>query len=117
MTVTTPVLPETTRHTAPVLWTCPVRGCRYKVHIPNATIETRWQWSKPTIKNPQRKPVAKTTVMHPPAPICPDHSFYRMQGGEIKGEYDPSIKCGPACTGAIGRTCRCACGGLRHGAG
>lgn len=117
MTTPAPVLPENTRAEGPVLWTCSAPGCRYKVHVPNAVTETRWRWSKPTIRNPKRKPVAKTTIVWPPAPVCPDHSFYRMKGGEIKGTYDPTVKCGDACTKAIGRTCRCACGGLRHGAG
>ena len=113
MTVMTETLPKTTRVEGPVLWTCDARGCRYKVHYPNAIIETRWRWSKPTFRNPIRKPVAKTTILYPPRPSCPFHP-YRMKGGEIKGTYDPSVKCNDACTHAIGRTCRCSCGGANH---
>jgi hypothetical protein len=116
MTMTVAELPATTEERKPVLWTCRVRGCKWKVHTPDAIVRTSWRWTKPTISNPQRKPRAKTVVLYPPRPRCPEHDLW-ADGGEIKGTYDPTVKCGPACTGAIGRTCRCACGGANHATG
>jgi hypothetical protein len=35
----------------------------------------------------------------------------------IRGSFSEAVKCGPRCTGAVGPSCECACGGENHGAG
>lgn len=34
---------------------------------------------------------------------------------EIYGRYVPELVCGAKCTGAVGNTCDCSCGGANHG--
>ena len=38
-----------------------------------------------------------------------------LLGKVIRGFTRPEIHCGPRCTGAVGFTCDCACGGKNHG--
>lgn len=42
-------------------------------------------------------------------------SFY-MKAAVIVGRVDPTVSCDNRCKTAHGTTCRCACGGRKHGA-
>ena len=36
---------------------------------------------------------------------------------EVRGRYNPKLKCGARCQNATGFDCECSCGGKNHGAG
>ena len=57
-------------------------------------------------------PVGPRTAV--PAVACPGCGAW-MEGREVMVEEDPTVLCGPACSGAVRADCRCSCGGERHG--
>ena len=47
---------------------------------------------------------------------CPTGGSWRIdQGRPIYGRYVEEIVCSAKCTGAIGESCECSCGGMNHG--
>ncbi len=52
---------------------------------------------------------------YPAAPACPVCGG-EMRGQPIRGTTRPDIPCNARCTGAVGSSCDCACGGANHGA-
>lgn len=50
----------------------------------------------------------------PPSMPCPKCGT-RTYGDAVRGTLRPEIPCSAKCTGAVGPSCDCACGGINHG--
>lgn len=46
---------------------------------------------------------------------CPSHPRNMMRVRVVEGNFSPDHVCDSRCTGAIGHSCDCQCGGVNHG--
>lgn len=101
--------PETKR----TICRCMVKGCKYAKAFDVMAREKRISTRYNTFLT--REACGSALMALANDQRCPEHPRHMMRVRVVEGKYNADHVCDSRCTGAIGHTCECSCGGENHG--